>query len=118
MLAKSIKKIIYVQLAKRTGTNTWGDWIDITEYFQERLGSIDINLVDNTLQGQLRQESCTFSFNNTTGQFNPEGDDNSYWDGTSTFVYHLRIRYYEFNGENYSFPWIGKLAEKWMSKFK
>ena len=23
-----------------------------------------------------------------------------------------------FNGENYSFPWIGKMTEKWMAKFK
>lgn len=34
------------------------------------------------------------------------------------FVIRVIIVIKAFNGENYSFPWIGKMAEKWMTKFK
>jgi uncharacterized membrane protein len=34
------------------------------------------------------------------------------------FVIRIIIVVKIFNGENYSFPWIGKMSEKWMSKFK
>lgn len=90
------KKVYVVQIAKRTSANTWGDWIDITDYFLERVDDISVNIDTEKLVGDISQANCTFKFNNSDGLFNPEGTEGSLWNGTSEFMYHSRFRYWEF----------------------
>ena len=97
------EKIYKVELARRLGNpdNLVGgliweaEWIDITEYFHERLDTVNTSLDDQTLQGKLEQSSTSFRFDNVTGKFNPESTENSFWED-SGYIYHSRIRYWEY----------------------
>ena len=89
------KKQYRVELAKRTSANTWGEWIDITEYFIERSSPISQNINDDTFQGKIEQATVSLKFNNSIGKFNVDGTTGSFWNGTDEFMYHSRIRYWE-----------------------
>ena len=92
------QKQVLVQMKRRTSANTWeADWQDLTPWFIGRESDVAVQLDDQTLQGRLEQQSVTLRFNNTTGKFNPDGSSTSLWDGSTTYSYHSRIRYYEWN---------------------
>ena len=104
-------KEIIVQLKRRIsdaagGTPIWEtDWQNISDYFIARLSDVTTNLDVTTLQGKIEQSFTSIKVNNFSGKFNPEGTVDSLWDGTTQFMYHSRIRVYEFNTHDYQ--WDG-----------
>lgn len=97
--SNSIQRL--VQLKRRTSSNTWDtEWTDITPWFLARTSDVNIQLDDQTLQGRIEQASVQLRMNNMTGKFNPAGTEGSLWNGTSEFMYHSRIRYYEWSNKD------------------
>ena len=105
-------KQFLVQIRRRisdaaNGAPIWeSEWEDITEYFVSRQTDISCNLDDTTLQGKIEQDSVILKFNNKEGKFNPEGTENSLWNGTDEFTYHTRLRYYEWNTVDFQYDGV------------
>jgi len=109
------QKVYKVELARRITANTWeASWEDITQYFIERNGGVSSgDLQDDTLEGEITQATVSLRFDNTTGAFNPEGSVSSLWDGVDEFLYHSRIRYWEYYvGETPTYPLLDGLIAR------
>ena len=108
------QKVYKIEMAIRTSADTWDSFTDITGYFSERLGAVSLgNLQDDTLEGNITQGTVSLRFDNTTGAFNKEGTDGSLWSGASEYLYHSRIRYWEYyEGETPSYPLLDGLIAR------
>lgn len=106
------KKQFLLQFKRRisdaeNGTPIWEtDWEDITKYLVERITPVSFDIDDQTLQGRIEQDTVMIQVNNITGKFNPEGTTDSFWDGTTEFMYHSRLRLFEWNSKDFGYDGI------------
>lgn len=96
LLPNKRQRRVYVEMAPRTGANTWGAWQDLTPWFIEQETDLNIDIDDSTFEGKIEQNNVILKFNNLTGVFNEEGTTTgSLWDSATKYIYHSRIRYYD-----------------------
>lgn len=86
---------IYVEMAPRTGSNTWGSWVNLTPWFLEQESDITYDVDDESFEGRIEQENIIIKFNNLRGNFRQsDSDPEAIW-GSSEYIYHSRIKFYD-----------------------